>query len=1464
MDSISDSEDDGGPLSVGDISRIRLKSSLQSLTPTDHQIITSYLLQSKYALLLKENEDEEEVNGNDGRDAVVVDSISQKNDDDLQLLEMYVDRSHELRSRRSLRKRNFASTHPYLADQAHWLGLCSPNYLNDIYKDEQDVKKIVLFLNKLYASKKQRYPKEDKYKAKSFYAHLGKAALQYRLEMEDEDEVESYVQEEEEEEEEETQLGNVHSDADADNDADFDFEMPVDEEDINNARGGDVSGKTVRSAVRSRNIVLDDDDDDDSSSEDDQEYILVGGRRRKLKLILRGVLPETAKRMNLFSSQEPKKRPDKHFHHHHQQPIRQGVAIKKVSKNKGKTYHSIDEFRDFIDDASSSRIQDIVDPPTPLYGSSSSNDSDDSLIIVEESNNNNGDSDSDIRESDYIDPLFSGIRAKTKQNNKYKQKKKMYKQSTLGTTTIRRKRHKSATAVSSSLIPSTRKRTTSSSSRGLPRRRISSKVSAPTKVRNKYISNSLFPTSFPIDRYYIRRPPNIFTTVLEAESKKRYLESKMIQEQRSRPLTMVNFNAEILDGPIDIPSSVFPQDYILNAIKFPDLERLSEGEPLLDLQREDSITITYNANSYFLSLIDKGTSFRHMEKIINQMASSIKENKLNATAFYASVRGLLLWNMVSQEPPKHRIIRSLKVLILIMFKHCKESRRLDLFHLIPYPIFMLFQCLMLQRRHSLNDYELLKLLKTYSSVYWSIFFQYFNDILELEDIYPNKVSKENEALVIMKLINQHDWWTPIETAIESLPKTIDLFDTLDLLYFLACYYSNSRSNWRCFMVLYERISMLLLLLIHNHFMEIVISLIETKGWTLNDGLMSLLFSTITKRRFTNFEDERSAHLIGFVHSRQDILPDTFMNGFLFLLYSYISDLPVEGNNHKRSIVKFMVSGSVVSATASEGLKVKKQVLINRLNHVLILLQLSSFDLQSAFTDILGSILDGSDIELDKLVFLAIQTYVEIVDTRARRRPLTVLKEFLQIVIEHYGSVLEATKLWKVVIKYYQETLTSQESVKVIERLTLTKDTTILLGITSWTLKSVLLSITVTQSNVYRKLVTKFLAVLHLEMVSMDYRKSPQLVEQLINVIVRLEYVANDRNWSVLVFQKFQFLGNPALREEYSLYFYYQVLDYWGLDNLIDNILISLLQALARNRHNHYLIMLWSRLTNSGSPLFVSQTYRDDHQSREQIAETLLTNLNDTREMTDNAKTNYFHELLVQMNNEFDVYYQSRPFKLYYKSIIRTLQNHCRQFIANEMAFKSLVEKLGILEIELRKYDVIKSPLRDQLEQVHSALVNSIHFQRDYTLELKKWVFYENFTVVFQLVDIYIRSLKESSSSSNQDRLWVYLIFMIRFILVGFMEMKIPFSTMEFMGFVEILSTVPSIDSCSPYQNQFVEFSVDIFNEALVATTGYFEYNLVVEAFNRFNDKALDPVPPPKLTNIPIHHLQQNIPRLCYH
>ncbi|KAM9886406.1 hypothetical protein OXX69_013765, partial [Metschnikowia pulcherrima] len=79
----------------------------------------------------------------------------------------------ELRRPRSLRKRTFASRHPYIADQADWLGICTVDSINEMFDGDEEISKVVRALNQLYLQKKKRYPDEDRYRSKDFYTHLG-------------------------------------------------------------------------------------------------------------------------------------------------------------------------------------------------------------------------------------------------------------------------------------------------------------------------------------------------------------------------------------------------------------------------------------------------------------------------------------------------------------------------------------------------------------------------------------------------------------------------------------------------------------------------------------------------------------------------------------------------------------------------------------------------------------------------------------------------------------------------------------------------------------------------------------------------------------------------------------------------------------------------------------------------------------------------------------------------------------------------------------------------------------------------------------------------------------------------------------------------------------------------------------------------------------------------------------------
>lgn len=182
--------------------------------------------------------------------------------------------------RRQLRKRAFAAIYPYVADQIRYLRLANIADVNQIYDRTQDAKQVMKLLEGMYQRNKRKFPTDDKYRPKSFAKILGeqKRQLQQQQQLEGSSQValqlldpwtapaldpatERRVPRIIDDDEEELEL--------------FDFE--ADEAEL----------------------------EESSSLDTDDEAIQVGGREVRLLLALRGVLPESAKRLALWKRPQP-------------------------------------------------------------------------------------------------------------------------------------------------------------------------------------------------------------------------------------------------------------------------------------------------------------------------------------------------------------------------------------------------------------------------------------------------------------------------------------------------------------------------------------------------------------------------------------------------------------------------------------------------------------------------------------------------------------------------------------------------------------------------------------------------------------------------------------------------------------------------------------------------------------------------------------------------------------------------------------------------------------------------------------------------------------------------------------------------------------------------------------------------------------------------------------------------------
>ncbi|KAK6460260.1 Mus7/MMS22 family-domain-containing protein [Scheffersomyces coipomensis] len=371
--------------------------------------------------------------------------------------------------RTSLRKRNFASTHPYLTDQIHYLGLSNLNYINEIYDSEQNLENIVKLLNYNYMKLKKKYPYDDKYKSKNFYTILGKQSQLAK-------DLDKQEQNKETNSNENSNDNNYEDDAhrpyssQAINNSEEDDEDVYREEEYDEEDDLFSYGRKHHHQTHINNSIImeeEEEEEEQSNEENDEEddLIQVGGRLVKEKNILRGVTPESAKRLDIFKTMSRKKKNT--YHRKKLIEYRKGLAVKKRNTNHNRTdndfagflydgpdeantaevYHDMGAFSNDIlsrlptpepsildtlgimSDGSSSSSSDhteqLSDSASDLFDFDSRPEDIDTSFDQQFLDNDAGVGYGPVVEADYINPMFtSGNSAAAGAKRKYTKKKK--------------------------------------------------------------------------------------------------------------------------------------------------------------------------------------------------------------------------------------------------------------------------------------------------------------------------------------------------------------------------------------------------------------------------------------------------------------------------------------------------------------------------------------------------------------------------------------------------------------------------------------------------------------------------------------------------------------------------------------------------------------------------------------------------------------------------------------------------------------------------------------------------------------------------------------------------------------------------------------------------------------------------------------------------------------------------------
>lgn len=977
-------------------------------------------------------------------------------------------------SGRSLRKRTFASRHPYIADQADWLGICTVDSINEMFNDDEDVTKVVRALNQLYLKRKKRYPDEDRYKSKNFYAHLGKSkllALAGDSDVSNRDVIEQMSQNAEE----------VEYETDGKDNDDNDDQLIPYEGIMSSLPGSNVPegyNDTTYFDERDYNeenyseeeVGRDASASPESEESSEEELIKIGGRYRKLSRILRGVLPESAKRLSYFQATDPPKKPKKKIR---VLEARRGLAIKKYGSTSAQSAELQRELNSFIDENHSEEeytpnhqrfIQQEITDFTPImaFEVSSSDSESDSLEEVF-SDRIQGDltpsfllskinpyvsyvdaeSDS-AREEDHINHMFaSGSKHKPKGSSSRKANSKSQPF---------RKSPKAHSAEPRNLANSThRKRIYSRSSKGtLKRRKLRSPLShltshaaetpskrpqgnhETTKQSNMYPSRGEVkePRTKEKDERRknanqitgghalneFRRDPIQSTTVFEVESSTHFVHDRNIR-QVGNP-EMYAPSKELLFGEI----GEFVPKHLMPVAEFLKVSTIGDGH--IFFRGEDSVIFTLVGKRYSLGLYRLEASSQLTERYFMQLRRLMLDLNLILDPsirdeIHHSLRMIIKWILIAQKPPLDAIWKQLNHLLHDFTKlHTREVRQHQLVIscrlLFIYHIFIRIEVI----RIPASEHQLVKSFDANCSDFWSVLFQSFSASEISVQFSPEaKDYLLPDSLAIIYSIfrsKKHFWWSPIIEALhDSFLVIDDKISLMNVVYILASIVPRHRYNWGCFLAVLSELKNEKASNLYHHFIDTCVLAVQRLSWPLEERAITQLYSTFAQRQFGNFSDETFVpRPLGMVHTRMDIPESSVFERFMGVLYNYVSGLS------SKKDVKKLISKLVASSQYRYLIGRKYQIqFVNRINLVLLLFQVCDVDLSNHFLSLVESIANSKDMFIYGRTFDALVLYCDIAKSRDASIPFRALEVLFSSFCEYFDGLFGMPDLLKKAIQF---------------------------------------------------------------------------------------------------------------------------------------------------------------------------------------------------------------------------------------------------------------------------------------------------------------------------------------------------------------------------------------------------------------------------------------------------------------
>ncbi|RKP30749.1 hypothetical protein METBISCDRAFT_27124 [Metschnikowia bicuspidata] len=961
---------------------------------------------------------------------------------------------------RSLRQRTFASKHPYIADQADYLEICSIQSINEMFGADADLAGVVRTLNRLYMRKKKWYPDEFRYKSANFYVHLGRSrarALQGDADAENQVDLSS-SQVSDGTFAPKSESGRVDEVLSPNNgvrqsSSETDVAPPDDIlRALNPAESSSDDDSWVRSAAPPR-IERDSDsesDSDQTSESEPEQMVRVGGRYRKLSRILKGVLPESAKRLSMFQYQEPVRK--KRIKHRAVVP-RKGLAQRKFGSASSKTrdlQQELMRFSDSDEDAAFSRSHlvqtnlDVESPALRQFGDAYISEvpecnafSSDEEPFSDRSVSPSGSPllDTYLHEFDSVWPeqaenyengwvTHVGLREAPEiavqvahrspkaPSGGVRQNPALGRSRALSTRTRRvamlaklakrpfHQRARVADLVGRIPWGLVRRETVRKQPADSPRKQ---PVNSPQTTKNvppapKTHPRTKSPEHPDTARKYahldFKRTPTASTVVYEIESTEKFV----------RLRKTAGFRVPVL---LPTKEDLFAEPGLA-------------GNPLLcegDFARgfaaginyftgEDGVCFTLGGTVYTLGLYRLKESREQETRLFTAIhvllarthtfLSDLARHEVSA-ALVCVMKWLLI---VNSRPTADQMAWVAALLALFSKFQEHEVRRLQcaIHSQLLFVLWLLYQ---LENAHAPGATALQRELNRSAADFWLLFFVTWRTD-DLRDARPGH-SAVYDAVRVLRVVcsDSASWWLPIEKALSEAVSAPGDPALVDQMLFLAAVVPRTEHSWAPFLAVLRKFQRDVSSHNHHGLLDACDVAVLRLGWPWHELVLVAVYASFAQRKFANFDDEHALQVIGTVRAVADLSDRTVFDRFLVLVYRYVSDLD-SSRSVKRLVSKLVPSSAFVYTRERRS----RTAFVNRANLLLLFSQVSTLDLGVQFVGLVDQVCGVDDAKTLVHAADAVAAYCVVARTRRHEWPVDAIVRLLSCgVLRPFSTVM---------------------------------------------------------------------------------------------------------------------------------------------------------------------------------------------------------------------------------------------------------------------------------------------------------------------------------------------------------------------------------------------------------------------------------------------------------------------------